>query len=58
MLISMLFVGQYVDRWYKSCDQKSLTMSRRLIKEEGLLCGECALHVIPQIIHSSFLFYF
>jgi cystathionine beta-synthase len=28
-----------VDRWYKSCDITSLKYSRRLIKEEGMLCG-------------------
>ncbi|CAO3653163.1 unnamed protein product [Cunninghamella echinulata] len=28
-----------VDQWFKSEDQPSLLMSRRLIREEGLLCG-------------------
>jgi len=27
------------DKWIKSDDNESFTMSRRLIKEEGLLCG-------------------
>jgi len=28
-----------VDKWYKSTDAASLPMARRLIREEGLLCG-------------------
>lgn len=28
-----------VDRWYKSSDLMSLKCSRRLIKDEGMLCG-------------------
>ncbi|XP_033866772.2 cystathionine beta-synthase-like protein isoform X2 [Acipenser ruthenus] len=28
-----------VDQWYKSNDEESFSMSRRLIKDEGLLCG-------------------
>lgn len=28
-----------VDKWYKTSDQESLLMARRLIREEGLLCG-------------------
>ncbi|CAL8092748.1 unnamed protein product [Calicophoron daubneyi] len=28
-----------VDKWYKASDQESFLMARRLIKEEGLLCG-------------------
>jgi len=30
---------KYVDTWVKTNDRNSLLMSRRLIKEEGLLCG-------------------
>lgn len=30
---------EYVDKWYKSNDKESLLMSRKLIREEGLLCG-------------------
>ncbi|KAI3655919.1 hypothetical protein MP638_002868 [Amoeboaphelidium occidentale] len=28
-----------VDKWYKSSDKESFTYSRRLIREEGILCG-------------------
>ncbi|XP_070694155.1 cystathionine beta-synthase b [Pempheris klunzingeri] len=28
-----------VDMWYKSTDMETFTMSRKLIREEGLLCG-------------------
>ncbi|XP_023276779.1 cystathionine beta-synthase-like, partial [Seriola lalandi dorsalis] len=28
-----------VDMWYKSNDMETFTMSRKLIREEGLLCG-------------------
>lgn len=28
-----------VDEWYKTVDKESLVMARRLIREEGLLCG-------------------
>lgn len=31
--------AQLVDKWYKTVDTESFVMSRRLIKEEGLLCG-------------------
>ena len=30
---------RYVDRWYKSFDKPSLECARRLIREEGFLCG-------------------
>lgn len=29
-----------IDRWVKTDDSVSLPMARRLIKEEGLLCGK------------------
>ncbi|XP_053409022.1 cystathionine beta-synthase-like isoform X2 [Mercenaria mercenaria] len=29
----------FVDKWYKSTDRPSFQMCRRLIREEGLLCG-------------------
>lgn len=31
--------SQVVDSWYKSVDEESFTMSRMLIRDEGLLCG-------------------
>ena len=34
-----LLFCQYIDKWYKSSDQPSFQMARRLIREEGLLCG-------------------
>nr|KAG5702523.1 hypothetical protein BaRGS_003683 [Batillaria attramentaria] len=30
---------KYVDRWYKSPDKETFLMARRLIRDEGLLCG-------------------
>jgi len=33
---------QYIDEWMKSEDKESFVMSRRLIREEGLLCGGSA----------------
>jgi len=31
--------SELVDKWYKSEDKSSFAMSRRLIKQEGMLCG-------------------
>lgn len=30
---------QVIDKWYKSRDKPGFLMARRLIKEEGLMCG-------------------
>lgn len=29
-----------IDKWYKVGDKEALPMARRLIREEGMLCGE------------------
>ena len=36
-----------MDKWYKCEDKESFLYARRLIKEEGLLCGEwtCCVHM-------------
>jgi len=34
-----VLLREYVDEWRKSNDQQSMPMARRLLKEEGLLCG-------------------
>lgn len=37
------------DQWIKTNDAESLPMARRLIKEEGLLCGKnnvCFMHIL------------
>jgi len=39
MLIEDVLDRSLVDTWLKTGDQESFTMSRRLIRTEGLLCG-------------------
>ena len=36
-----VFDGSVVDSWYKSEDKESFVNARRLIREEGILCGTC-----------------
>eukprot|EP01134_Creolimax_fragrantissima_P007855 CFRG7855T1 len=45
-----------IDKWYKCSDKPSLNMARRMIKEEGLLCGgssgsamSCALEAAKEL---------
>lgn len=40
---------QVIDTWYKSDDEESFNMSRMLIREEGLLCGQFQLKQAPDI---------
>ncbi|GFR58528.1 cystathionine beta-synthase [Elysia marginata] len=37
--ISTVLTRDLIDKWYKSVDRESFLMSRRMIREEGLLCG-------------------
>lgn len=37
--IPTVLTRDLIDKWYKSVDRESFLMSRRLIREEGLLCG-------------------
>jgi len=34
-----VFDRQLIDRWVKTEDKESFLMARRIIREEGLLCG-------------------
>jgi len=36
-----------IDRWIKSDDKNSFEIARRLIREEGLLCGSSSLLLFP-----------
>lgn len=42
-----------VDLWVKTLDAQSLPMARRLIREEGLLCGESKVF-FPGLVHRRF----
>mmetsp|Transcript_11022 Transcript_11022/g.18801 ORF Transcript_11022/g.18801 Transcript_11022/m.18801 type:complete len:403 (+) Transcript_11022:203-1411(+) len=37
--LPQVFDAKLVDAWYKSDDEESFTLARRLIREEGILCG-------------------
>lgn len=37
--IPNVLLREYIDEWRKSSDQESMPMARRLLREEGLLCG-------------------
>ncbi|GAA53379.1 cystathionine beta-synthase [Clonorchis sinensis] len=39
-----------VDKWYKTSDQESLLMTRRLIREEGLLCARKTIQLPPKLL--------
>jgi cystathionine beta-synthase len=42
-----------VDEWYKSNDKDSLVMMRRLIRDEGLLCGGSSGAAVLAAIHAA-----
>ncbi|XP_059355655.1 cystathionine beta-synthase b [Carassius carassius] len=42
-----------VDSWYKSNDEESFTMSRLLIREEGLLCGGSSGTAMAAAVHAA-----
>lgn len=42
-----------VDSWYKSNDEESFTMSRMLIREEGLLCGGSSGTAMAAAVHAA-----
>ena len=56
---SLVYSFQYVDKWYKSSDKPSFQMARRLIHEEGLLCGMwrllCSSRIVFQVYCSLLL---
>eukprot|EP00735_Rhodelphis_limneticus_P005143 TRINITY_DN1687_c0_g1::TRINITY_DN1687_c0_g1_i1::g.17742::m.17742 TRINITY_DN1687_c0_g1::TRINITY_DN1687_c0_g1_i1::g.17742 ORF type:complete len:508 (+),score=241.25,sp/Q91WT9/CBS_MOUSE/59.47/0.0,PALP/PF00291.20/1.8e-56,CBS/PF00571.23/1.4e-08,CBS/PF00571.23/0.0029,HAD/PF12710.2/0.32 TRINITY_DN1687_c0_g1_i1:69-1526(+) len=42
---------QYVDEWFKTADPESFTMARRLIHDEGLLCGGSSGSAMVAAVH-------
>ena len=42
-----------IDRWYKSNDKDSLVMMRRLIRDEGLLCGGSSGSAVSIALHAA-----
>ncbi|KAL9618178.1 MAG: hypothetical protein Q9160_007074 [Pyrenula sp. 1 TL-2023] len=41
-----------VDRWYKTSDREAFTYARRLISEEGLLCGGSSGSAFAALVHA------
>lgn len=44
---------QHVDKWYKSNDTDSLVTMRKLIRDEGLLCGGSSGAVVSCALHAA-----
>jgi len=45
--------SELVDKWYKSEDKESFIMARRLIREEGLLCGGSSGAALPAALQAA-----
>ncbi|RKP07013.1 cystathionine beta-synthase, partial [Thamnocephalis sphaerospora] len=44
---------QYIDEWYKSSDAESFALARRLIREEGILCGGSSGTALAAALHAA-----